>query len=235
MKRYSNIYKIVHPDGYIFITIFLLITLVLFLFSTALGFLGVACSIWCVYFFRNPSRMVPIKKGLAISPADGIIQSIKETSIIKDFEEEFSKNEKMIRVSIFLNIFNVHVNRIPTNGKILKLNYNPGKFFNASLDKASIHNERQSILIQSSDSEKKIILVQIAGLIARRIVCNLEEDTNVTAGETFGIIRFGSRLDLYLPKDSDIRVAVGQTVIAGETVISDLCAETKSYINFVKK
>ncbi|MBF8246561.1 MAG: phosphatidylserine decarboxylase [Rickettsia sp.] len=236
MKRYNNLYKTIHPDGYVFIITFLLITIIFFTFNNFLGFIGICLSFICIYFFRNPSRVVPIQKGLIVSPADGIIQSIKEVSPIKEFEAEFAKDEKMIRVSIFLNIFNVHVNRIPYNGKILKLNYIPGKFFNASLDKASIHNERQSVLIQNTDFDHKIILVQIAGLIARRIVCDLEEDSYVNTGETFGIIRFGSRVDMYLPKDSNIKVSVGQTTIGGETIICDVASQiAESDLTFIKK
>jgi phosphatidylserine decarboxylase len=137
----------------------------------------------------------------------------------------------MIRISVFLNVFNVHINRVPATGKILALNYHPGKFFNASLDKASIHNERQSVLMETINGTK-IAFVQIAGLIARRIVCDLEEDTEVKAGQRYGLIRFGSRADIYLPLKTAILVAEGQTCVGGETILADLNMKQSSALKF---
>jgi len=218
MKPYSDLTKIIHREGYIFIIIFAVVSFVVGSFSSTFGWIGAIATAWCVYFFRNPERMTPSGDNLIIASADGIVQSIKETSPPPELE---LGDEEMIRVSIFLNIFNVHVNRIPANGKILALHYHPGKFFNASLDKASIYNERQSVLMETKD-KKKIAFVQIAGLIARRIVCDLEEENEVKAGQRYGIIRFGSRVDVYLPLKTAILVAVGQTCIGGETIVADM-------------
>ena len=207
----------IHKEGYALITIFLLITILLFTFSTPLGFMGLVLTVWCVFFFRDPVRIIPDGNTLILSPADGIVQSISEHQM----PSELKCNDKMQRVSIFLNVFNVHVNRIPIIGRVETLHYRTGKFFNASLDKASIDNERQSVLLVI-DNDQRIGLVQIAGLIARRIVCNLKEGQKVSSGERFGIIKFGSRVDLYLPLDMKIKVKVGQTMIGGETIISQL-------------
>ena len=217
MKQYSDFSKIIHKEGYIFIISFAAVTFLLASFSSTLGWLGFIATAWCVFFFRNPDRITPIEDNLIISPADGIVQDVIES--IPPSELGFG-NEEMLRVSIFLNVFNVHVNRIPANGKILGLHYNPGKFFNASLDKASIYNERQSVLMETN-SGHKIAFIQIAGLIARRIVCDLEEENVVKSGERYGIIRFGSRMDIYLPLKTAILVSKGQTTIGGETIIAD--------------
>lgn len=217
MKQYSDFSKIIHKEGYIFIISFAAVTFLLASFSATLGWLGFIATAWCVFFFRNPDRITPIQDNLVISPADGIVQDVTES--IPPAELGLG-NEEMLRVSIFLNVFNVHVNRIPANGKILALHYNPGKFFNASLDKASIYNERQSVLMETN-SGHKIAFIQIAGLIARRIVCDLEEENIVKSGERYGIIRFGSRADIYLPLKTAILVSKGQTTIGGETIIAD--------------
>lgn len=225
MKPYKDIGKIIHREGYIFIIIFAVITFIIGSMSSALGSLGstltwvgIILTCWCAYFFRNPDRVTPRGDDLVISAADGVVQKIKE--VLPPAELGLGDKE-MIRVSVFLNVFNVHVNRIPTNGKILALHYHAGKFFNASLDKASIHNERQSVLMESKNGSK-IAFVQIAGLVARRIVCDLEEGSEVKSGERFGIIRFGSRVDIYLPLKTAILVTEGQTCIGGETIIADL-------------
>ncbi len=227
-KNYPDWTKAIHKEGHIFIIIFSAIT---FLFSSASATLGWICFIataWCVYFFRNPERVVPDIKGCVVSPADGIVQSISNE---RPPAELGLDDKEMLRVSVFLNIFNIHVNRIPTDGKIVTLHYHPGKFFNASLDKASVHNERQSVLMETNTGHK-IVFVQIAGLLARRIVCELEENMSVKAGQRFGIIRFGSRVDVYLPIDTSIKVAVGQTMIGGETIIADLLEKKQTSINF---
>jgi phosphatidylserine decarboxylase len=227
-KNYKDWTKAIHREGHIFILIFAAVTFLFASANAALGWLAFMATIWCAFFFRNPDRVVPNLNGIVVSPADGLVQSISEA---KAPTELGLLDEDMIKISVFLNIFNVHVNRVPADGKILTLHYHPGKFLNASLDKASIHNERQSILMQTTTGHK-IAFVQIAGLIARRIVCDLEEGVDVTAGQKFGIIRFGSRLDVYLPKGTQINVAVGQTMIGGETILADLSSKKPVKINF---
>jgi phosphatidylserine decarboxylase len=216
----------IHREGYLFIGIFFIATLVIWSFSESLGIIALILTIWCVCFFRDPDRVSPISDQLILSPADGKVVNIIEAT---PPHELGLGQEKMRKVSIFLNVFDVHVNRIPVTGKISKLQYHPGQFVNASFDKASELNERQSILIETRDNQK-IAVVQIAGLIARRIVCYLDENQNVHAGERFGIIRFGSRVDLYLPLDIEPLVTVGQYMLGGETVIAKLSekAQTKN-------
>ena len=218
MKPYSDLAKIIHREGYIFIVIFAVITFVLGSFSTTFGWIGTISTLWCAYFFRNPERVTPVNDNFIISPADGIVQAIKE---VTPPSELGLGDDEMIRISIFLNVFNVHINRVPATGRILQLHYHPGKFFNASLEKASIHNERQSVLMETVNGVK-IAFVQIAGLIARRIVCDLEESQTVKAGQRYGLIRFGSRTDIYLPLKTAILVSEGQTCVGGETVLADM-------------
>ncbi|NRB11525.1 MAG: phosphatidylserine decarboxylase [Rickettsiaceae bacterium] len=218
MTPYNDLAKAIHREGYIFIIIFAVVTFILSSFSGTLGWIGFIITMWCIYFFRNPNRVTPVGDNLIIAAGDGIVQSISEEIPPAELQ---MPNKEMIRVSIFLNIFNVHVNRIPASGKILTLHYRPGKFLNASLDKASIHNERQSVLMETKD-KTKIAFVQIAGLIARRIVCDLEEENEVKAGARYGLIRFGSRVDIYLPLKTAILVSKGQTCVGGETIIADL-------------
>ncbi|BFD46811.1 MULTISPECIES: phosphatidylserine decarboxylase [unclassified Candidatus Tisiphia] len=231
MKQYSDFSKIIHREGYIFIVSFAVVTFLLSTVHNSFGYVGLVITIWCIYFFRNPDRFTPISDDLVVSPADGTVQKITEA--IPPLELGLG-NQEMIRVSIFLNIFNVHVNRIPANGKILSLHYNPGKFFNASLDKASIYNERQSVLMETN-SGHKIAFVQIAGLIARRILCDLEEDTEVRVGDRYGIIRFGSRADVYLPLKTALCVTEGQTSVGGETIIADFRIKKTSELKFEKR
>ncbi|MFK7973780.1 MAG: phosphatidylserine decarboxylase [Rickettsiaceae bacterium] len=231
MKPYSDLAKIIHKEGYIFIIIFAAITLLLGSFSTTLAWIGGICTIWCAYFFRNPERITPVDDNLIVSAADGVVQKIVEVSPPTELG---LGDESMIRVSVFLNIFNVHINRIPVSGKIISLQYNPGKFLNASLDKASIHNERQSVLIETTN-KTQIAFVQIAGLVARRIVCDLEEEQEVLAGQRYGLIRFGSRVDIYLPLKTAIMVSEGQTCIGGETIVADLGKKKSSEPEFVKR
>ncbi len=231
MKQYSDFSRIIHKEGYIFIVSFAAVTFLLATFSNVLGYIGLVITLWCAYFFRNPDRFTPMGDDLVVSPADGIVQKIVECVPPRELG---LGDQEMIRVSIFLNIFNVHVNRVPANGKILLLNYNPGKFFNASLDKASVHNERQSVLMETKNGTV-IAFVQIAGLIARRILCELEEGADVKIGERYGIIRFGSRVDLYLPLKTALSVAEGQTAIGGETVIADFKIKKTSEMKFEKR
>ena len=183
-----------------------------------LGWIGLVLTVWCFYFFRDPERVTPDKPDLVVSPADGTIQMITK---VKAPEELGLGDAKFTRVSVFMSVFNVHVNRAPAEGKILKSVYVPGKFLNATLDKASKDNERQ-ILAMKTKGGKTLSFVQIAGLVARRILCEATEGMEYKAGERFGLIRFGSRLDVYLPEGVEPQVCLGQTMVAGETVIADL-------------
>lgn len=207
----------IHKEGYSFIFIFAAVTIILWTLWSPLGFLGLVLTVWCIAFFRDPNRIIPEGENLVVSPADGLIHKIEETN----FPQELGLgDEKVWRVSVFLNVFNVHVNRLPMSGKVSALNYHPGQFLSADLDKASDVNERQSVVIDCQNGQK-IVCVQIAGMIARRIVCDLEEEQQVNRGDRYGLIRFGSRVDIYLPKGIKPQVSVGQTAIGGETIIAD--------------
>ena len=208
----------IHPEGWRFVAIFAAITAVLWWLWAPLGAAGAVLTAWCAYFFRNPERVTPARVGLIISPADGTVQMIGKAAPPPELEMGAAART---RISIFMNVFNVHINRIPVDGTIEKLAYRPGKFVNASLDKASEHNERQSVRMRSQDG-RELAVVQIAGLVARRIRCWIEEGQGVAAGERFGLIRFGSRVDVYLPDGVSPLVCAGQTAIAGETVLADL-------------
>jgi phosphatidylserine decarboxylase len=211
----------IHPEGWRFIGIFALITLVVGFFWPPLLFIGGVLTAWCAYFFRNPDRITPTREGLVISPADGVVQMIEPSPPPPELE---MGDAPLTRVSVFMNVFNVHVNRAPADGRIEKLAYRPGKFLNASLDKASEHNERQSVRMKLADG-RDIAFVQIAGLVARRILIWVEEGQKLAAGERFGLIRFGSRVDVYLPDGVAPLVCVGQIAVAGETVIADSAAD----------
>lgn len=208
----------IHNEGYYFIALFAGVSFFLGIFIEPLGWVGAVLTLWCIYFFRDPDRVTPVNDDLVISTADGVVQKIERAKLPTELN---MGDEERIRVSIFLSVFNVHVNRVPATGKITNLFYYPGKFLNASLDKASTDNERQLVAMKTK-SGKDIAFVQIAGLVARRIVCNIEEGQEVKAGERFGIIRFGSRMDIYLPKDVLPLVVEGQTCVGGETVIADI-------------
>ena len=214
----KSVFIPVHRTGWPFIIIFAAATAFLTWWMTYLGVLGLILTAWCIYFFRDPPRMTPNRKNLIISPADGVIQSIVEAPPPAELD---MGAEPRTRIAVFMNVFNVHVNRIPIDGTIAIDFYRPGKFLNASLDKASQLNERQCLKVKTEDG-KEVGFVQIAGLIARRIVCDLKVGDRVRAGERFGIIRFGSRVDIYLPQGASSTVIEGQTAIAGETVLSDL-------------
>lgn len=213
-----NFFAPIHSDGWKFIGLFALVSLLFFQVAWILGIIGVALSVWCVYFFRNPVRMVPKNEGLFVSPADGKVVLIQDIVPPKEFA---MGDQPRTRVSIFLNIFDVHVNRIPIAGKIRRILYYPGKFLNASLDKASEFNERQTVILDLP-SGKDVAFTQIAGLIARRIRCDVEELQDVQTGETYGLIRFGSRMDIFLPIGVQPQVLVGQKTIAGETILADM-------------
>lgn len=207
-------------EGWPFIGGFAAISLVLMLIAEPLGWIGVVLTAWCVYFFRNPDRVTPARTGLVISPADGVVQMIADVAPPPELD---MGTEPRTRVSVFMNVFDCHVNRIPIDGRIGRLSYVPGRFVNAALDKASEENERQLARVDMADG-RSIGFVQIAGLVARRIICYLQEDQAVRAGERFGLIRFGSRVDVYLPAGTAPQVAIGQRAIAGETVLADLNA-----------
>ncbi len=214
----DNVLIPIAREGWPFIAIFGLASLILYFLYAPLGWIGLVLTLWCVYFFRNPDRVTPEREGLIVSPADGIVQMIAEVSPPEELD---MGSDPVVRVSVFMNVFDCHVNRIPCDGRIGKLVYVPGQFLNASLDKASEENERQMVRIDL-DSGAFIGAVQIAGLIARRIVCYLEEDQIVLAGERFGLIRFGSRVDIYLPHGAVSHAVIGQKCVSGETVLADL-------------
>ncbi|HQS84270.1 MAG: phosphatidylserine decarboxylase [Alphaproteobacteria bacterium 16-39-46] len=215
----------IHKAGWPFIGIFALVALIFYSFSHFLGVVGFILTLWCLYFFRDPDRVVPTKESLILSPADGHIQAIEMAPMPK----ELGTKGEFLRISIFLNIFDVHVNRVPVSGILLKSVYHAGQFLNASLDKASDLNERHSYLLKvelrQSKLTTKIAFVQIAGLIARRILSTIEEGDRLIAGERFGMIRFGSRMDVYLPLNVAPLVCVGQYVLGGETPLADLTSE----------
>ena len=221
----NSLFVPIHPSGLPFIIIFCLITLIIGWIWSPLFLVGFILTLWCIYFFRNPERVIPdnINNNLVIAPADGNIIEIEE--ITPDEEIGLPKN-KHIKIGIFMNVFNVHVNRSPMSGTIYKKNYIPGKFFNASLDKASKENERLS-LVMNVNNKIKIAFVQIAGLLARRIVNDAQEGNKLVAGEIFGIIRFGSKVDIYIPIGSKINVLKGQTSIAGETILAEINSKKK--------
>ena len=218
MNMLDTFVKPMHPEGWRFVAIFGAITAVLFFVWDPLGWIGLGLTVWCYYFFRDPIRSVPLDEGLIVSPADGVI-SLIERAVPP--EELGMGPEALLRVSVFMNVFNCHVNRMPIAGQIDAIAYRPGKFLNASLDKASSDNERNSLAIRMADG-RKVAVVQIAGLVARRIVCFTRVGQTLRMGDRFGLIRFGSRLDVYLPEGVEPQVALGQTMVAGETVIADL-------------
>ena len=219
----NSIFVPIHPSGLPFIIIFCLITLIIGWIWSPLFFIGLILTLWCIYFFRNPERFVPENSGnnLVVAPADGKIIEIEEIS--PDDEIGLPKG-KYLKIGIFMNVFNVHVNRSPMSGTIIKRNYIPGLFLNASLDKASKENERLSLVMKVNNTIK-VAFVQIAGLLARRIVNEAQEGTKLKTGEIFGIIRFGSKVDVYIPLGSKINVLKGQTSIAGETILAELISK----------
>ena len=187
--------KPMHREGIKFILIFSVTSLILFFIYIPLGWVGIGLTIWCYYFFRDPKRTIPVRDGLLVSPADGVISLIEKTMPPPELDIE---KEVLTRIGVFMNVFNCHVNRSPIAGKVMEINYRPGKFFNASLDKASVDNERNSLVLQIPDG-RQIVVVQIAGLVARRIVSFVKPKQTLRIGQRFGLIRFGSRVDIYLP------------------------------------
>ena len=218
MNMLNTFIKPMHREGIKFIIIFSVTSLILFFIYIPLGWVGIGLTIWCYYFFRDPKRTIPVRDGLLVSPADGVISLIEKTMPPPELDIE---KEELTRISVFMNVFNCHVNRSPIAGKVMEINYRPGKFFNASLDKASVDNERNSLVLQIPDG-RQIVVVQIAGLVARRIVSFVKPKQTLRTGERFGLIRFGSRVDIYLPHGVQPLVCVGQTMVSGETVIADL-------------
>ena len=209
----------VHREGVPFIGLFALVSLFLLWLWSPLGWIGAIATVWCAYFFRDPERVTPIREGIIVAPADGRVSRIANVAPPKELD---LGERPLQRVSIFMSVFDCHVNRCPMAGRIERIVYHHGAFLSADLDKASESNERNSFVITSG--RNRIGVVQIAGLVARRIVCFVREGAMLGAGERIGMIRFGSRLDLYLPEGVRPLVAEGQTAIAGETILADLHA-----------
>ena len=212
----NTIFPKIHKEGYKFLAISVLITFITLIFSNFLGLLFIIISVWVYYFFRDPERFSINDDNYLVSPADGLITDVSERSGPEELRLE---NTTYTRVSIFMNVFNCHVNRVPNTCKIEEIYYKPGKFLNASLDKASEENERNFFKIKSINDNEEIVLVQIAGLIARRIVCDVEQGQELKQGDRIGMIRFGSRVDIYF-KNKKVLAKLGQNVVAGESLIA---------------
>ena len=213
---FNTIFPKIHKEGYKFLAISILATFIILIFSKFLGYIFILITVWVYYFFRDPERYSINDDKFLVSPADGLITDISERSGPEELRLE---NTTYTRVSIFMNVFNCHVNRIPTSGKVEEIYYKPGKFLNASLDKASEENERNYFKIKSASGDEEIIIVQIAGLIARRIVCEVEQGQVLKQGNRVGMIRFGSRIDMYF-KNKKVLAKLGQNVVAGESLIA---------------
>ena len=211
----DKIFPKIHPEGYKFLVIVIVLTIFLYFFSSFLGLLGLFLSVWVYYFFRDPERISINDDNYLVSPADGLVLQVYETLGPKELDLE---NKKFTKVSIFMNVFDCHVNRTPCDGKVSEVIYKPGKFFNASLDKASEDNERNYYKITNNQGED-VIVVQIAGLMAKRIVCEISKDQNLKQGDRIGIIRFGSRADIYFENYIPL-VKINQKTIAGETLLA---------------
>jgi len=216
----------IHPDGYKFIAAFAVVTLLLGWLWGPLFWIFLALTLWCAYFFRDPLRVTPVDARFVVAPADGIVSFVG--AAVPPAELGLGPSPRL-RVSIFLSVFDCHINRAPASGRLTRVAYKAGKFINAELDKASEDNERNGLVIETANGEE-IGVVQIAGLVARRILCFVREGETVMVGERFGLIRFGSRLDVYLPAGSVARVAEGQRAVGGETVVGDLSGEAASPI-----
>jgi len=217
IKSINSQFVPIHPQGMPFIGAFALASLILFWIWSPLGWIGTILTVWCAYFFRDPPRVTPVREGLVISPADGRVSLIANTVPPRELD---LGERPMLRISVFMSVFDCHVNRAPVAGRVERIVYRAGKFLNADLDKASEDNERNALVI--STPHGRIGVIQIAGLVARRILCFVREGETLGAGDRFGMIRFGSRLDIFLPEGSRPLVAEGQTAIAGETVLADL-------------
>ena len=213
---FNTIFPKIHKEGYKFLAISIIATFVVLFFSKFLGSILIIISFWVYYFFRDPERYSINDDSYLVSPADGLITDISEKSGPEELRLE---NITYTRVSVFMNVFNCHVNRVPTGGKVEEIYYKPGKFLNASLDKASEENERNFFKVKTNKNNEEIIIVQIAGLIARRIVCEVEHGQDLKQGERIGMIRFGSRVDIYF-KNKKVLAKLGQNVTAGESLIA---------------
>ena len=213
---FNTIFPKIHKEGYKFLAISILATFLTLLFSQLLGFVLILTTVWVYYFFRDPARYSINDDSYLVSPADGLITDISEKSGPEELRLE---NTTYTKVSVFMNVFNCHVNRVPISGKVEEIYYKPGKFLNASLDKASEENERNYFKIKSNIDNEEIIIVQIAGLIARRIVCDVEQGQELKQGDRIGMIRFGSRADVYYENYQPL-VKVGQKAISGETLLA---------------
>ena len=213
---FNTIFPKIHKEGYKFLAISIIVTFIVLLFSNFFGSILILITIWVYYFFRDPERYPVNDDSFLVSPADGLITDISEKTGPIELQLE---NTTYTKASIFMNVFNCHVNRTPLTGTVEEINYKPGKFLNASLDKASEENERNYYKIKCSKSGEEIIIVQIAGLIARRIVCEVEQGQNLKQGDRIGMIRFGSRVDIYF-KNKKVLAKIGQNVVAGESLIA---------------
>jgi len=213
---FNTIFPRIHKEGYKFLAISILATFLILFFSKLLGLIFILITVWVYYFFRDPERVSINDDTFLVSPADGLITDISEKSGPEELRLE---NTTFTRVSVFMNVFNCHVNRVPTSVKVEEIYYKPGKFLNASLDKASEENERNYFKVKSLKNNEEIIIVQIAGLIARRIVCEVEQGQELKQGDRIGMIRFGSRVDIYF-KNKKVLAKLGQNVIAGESLIA---------------
>jgi len=210
----------IHPQGYPFIGGFALASLILFWLWSPLGWLGTVATLWCAYFFRDPPRVTPLRDDIVVAPADGRVSRLANAVPPKELD---LGEQPLPRISIFMSVFDCHVNRSPVSGRIERIVYRAGKFLSADLDKASEHNERNAFVIATGTGQR-IGVIQIAGLVARRIVSFAREGEAIAAGQRIGMIRFGSRVDVYLPEGTRPLAAEGQTAIAGETVLADLRA-----------
>jgi len=213
---FNTIFPKIHKEGYKFLAISIIFTFISLLFSNILGLFLIILTVWVYYFFRDPERYSINDDNFLVSPADGLITDISERPGPEELRLE---NTSFTKVSVFMNVFNCHVNRIPISGKVEEIYYKPGKFLNASLDKASEENERNYFKIRSNNDNEEIIIVQIAGLVARRIVCEVEQGQDLKQGERIGLIRFGSRLDIYF-KNKKVLAKLGQNVVAGESLLA---------------
>lgn len=213
----------IHREGWPFVAVFAVVTVIIGTFWQPLFWIGLALTGWCAYFFRDPPRVTPLDDDLVISPADGRVSSVAPA--VPPAELDLG-DAPMMRISIFMNVFSVHINRAPVAGPVTKTAHRPGKFLNADLDKASTENERNGVVIETARGT--LAVVQIAGLVARRILCWTRQGDTLSVGQRFGLIRFGSRVDVYLPEGAVARVSLGQTAIAGETVLADYHADIEA-------
>lgn len=231
MSLTSYLWFPIHRAGWPFIVLFAVVAVILGLLWGPLGWIGLILTLWCAWFFRNPERVTPTRPDLVVSPADGVVCLVGPAVP----PAELGMGEAPVpRVCVFMSVFDVHVNRSPTDGRVVRTSYHPGRFLSASLDKASEENERMSVRLSLADG-REMAFVQIAGLVARRIKCDLQEGHEIRAGERFGLIRFGSRVDVYLPEGVNPLVAVGQRMIAGETVLADLTGAEAQRMGEVRK